>query len=310
MKEIKNNRWTDKDTPSQAGKTAIITGTGGIGYETALVLARAGSKVILAGRNESKGKASINKIMEKVADADIVFELLDLADLASIRSFGERMISEYTVIDTLINNAGVMSPPQRRLTNDGFELQFGTNYLSHFALTSLMLPLLKKAKDPRVITLGSIAHRNGSIDFDNLQSEHKYEPSVAYAQSKLACIMFAFELQRKSDAKGWGITSMSAHPGVSRTDLIPNGFGPNSRAGWMRRILGPITFQPASHGAWPSLYAATEGDVSGGTYYGPSKMNELRGYPRIAQQSPQANDAMVAARLWEVSEELTHCRFE
>ena len=196
------------------------------------------------------------------------------------------------------------------VTKDGFELQMGTNYFGHFALTAHMLPLLQKGNKPRVITLSSVAHRSGVINFDDLQSEHNYKPMVTYSQSKLACLMFAFELQRRSDAAGWGISSMGAHPGISRTELIPNGAGKNSPAGIVRRLFGPILFQPAAHGAWSSLYAATAEDATGGTYYGPSRMNEMRGYPTIAKIAPQAMDVQVASKLWGESEQLTNVDFD
>ena len=305
---IKRN-WTSTDITSQKGRSVVITGTGGIGYETALEMTRAGAEVIMAGRNKDKGEEAIRKIKKINPNGNIRFEKLDLADLASIKVFGERIRSQIKSLDILINNAAVMAPPKRLVTKDGFELQMGTNYFGHFALTAHMLPLLKKGNKPRVITLSSVAHLSGVINFDDLQAEHNYKPMVTYSQSKLACLMFAFELQRKSDAAGWGISSMSAHPGISRTELIPNGAGKNSTSGIIRRLFGPILFQPAAHGAWPSLYAATAENATGGTYYGPSKMNETRGYPKIAKIAPQAMDVEVASKLWEESEKLTNTKF-
>ncbi|MFW2489713.1 oxidoreductase [Clostridium chromiireducens] len=305
---IKRN-WTSADITSQKGRSVVITGTGGIGYETALEMTRAGAEVIMAGRNKDKGEEAIRKIKKINPNGNIRFEKLDLADLASIEIFGERMRSQLKSLDILINNAAVMAPPKRLVTKDGFELQMGTNYFGHFALTAHMLPLLKKGNKPRVITLSSVAHLSGVMNFDDLQAEHNYKPMVTYSQSKLACLMFAFELQRKSDAAGWGISSMSAHPGISRTELIPNGAGKNSASGIIRRLFGPILFQPAAHGAWPSLYAATAENATDGTYYGPSKMNETRGYPKIAKIAPQAMDVEVASKLWEESEKLTNTKF-
>lgn len=307
-KDMKRD-WTAADIPSQKGRSAVITGTGGIGYETALELTRAGAEVIMAGRNKDKGEEAVKKIKELHPAGNIRFEKLDLADLASIEAFGERIKSQRKNLDILVNNAGVMNPPQRKVTKDGFELQMGTNYLGHFALTAHLLPLLLKGNKPRVVTMSSIAHRSGAINLDDLQSEHNYKPMAAYSQSKLACLMFALELQRRSDVAGWGISSMGAHPGISRTDLIPNGAGKNSPAGITRRLFGPIFFQPAAHGAWPSLYAATATEATGGTYYGPSRMNEMRGYPAIAQIAPQAKDIEVASKLWEESEKLTNVKF-
>jgi NAD(P)-dependent dehydrogenase (short-subunit alcohol dehydrogenase family) len=201
-----------------------------------------------------------------------------------------------------------MNPPQRKITKDGFELQMGTNYLGHFALTAQLLPLLKKGIKPRVVTLSSLAHLQGVINFDDLQSEDNYKPMVSYSQSKLACLMFAFELQRRSDVYSWGISSVGAHPGISRTELIPNGAGKNSPATIVRRLL-PILFQPAARGAWPSLYAATAKEAKGGTYYGPSRMNEMRGYPTVAKIATQAKDVEAASKLWNISEKLTSVKF-
>ncbi len=305
---MKNN-WTSADISSQKGRSVIITGTGGIGYETALEMTRVGAEVIMAGRNKDKGEEAIRKINKINPTGTIRFEQLDLADLTSIKAFGERLRSQRKSLDILINNAAVMNPPQRLVTIDGFELQMGTNYFGHFALTAHMLPLLKDGNKPRVITMSSVAHLSGAIDFADLQSEHSYKPMVTYSQSKLACLMFALELQRRSDASGWGITSIGAHPGISRTELIPNGAGKNSAAGIVRRILGPVFFQPAAHGAWSPLYAATAADAVGGNYYGPSKMRETRGYPAIAKIAPQAKDAEVALKLWEESEKLTNVEF-
>ena len=309
MAEYIKRNWTSADIASQKGRSVVIPGTGGIGYETALEMTRAGAEVIMAGRNKDKGEEAIRKIKNIYPAGNICFEKLDLADLASIEAFAERMSAKRKSLDILINNAAVMAPPKRKVTKNGFELQMGTNYFGHFALTAHMLPLLKKGDKPRVITLSSLANSSGSINFDDLQSEHNYKPMVTYAQSKLACLMFAFELQRKSDAAGWEIKSISVHPGISRTELIPNGAGKNSRTGILRRLLGPILFQPAPHGARPSLYAATAENATGGTYYGPSKMNEMRGYPKIAKIPPQAMDAKIASRLWEESEKLTNVKF-
>jgi NAD(P)-dependent dehydrogenase (short-subunit alcohol dehydrogenase family) len=309
MAENRKNNWTAADITSQKGRSVIITGTGGIGFEIALEMTRAGAEVIMAGRNKDKGEEAIRKINKMNPAGTIRFEKLDLADLASIKAFGERMRAQLKSLDILVNNAAVMNPPQRMLTKDGFELQMGTNYLGHFALTACLLPLLQKGNKSRVVTMSSVAHLSGVINFDDLQSEHKYKPMVTYSQSKLACLMFAFELQRRSDTAGWGISSMGAHPGISRTELIPNGSGKNSPAGIARRVLGPIMFQPAAHGAWPALYAATAEEATGGTYYGPSRMNEMRGYPKIAKIAPQAMDVKVASRLWEESEKVANVKF-
>ena len=301
-------RWTTSDIPQQNGRSVVITGTGGLGFQDALALARAGANVTIAGRNPAKGEAALKQIRAAVPDAHVQFEEVDLARLDSVAAFAERLRNKHAKLDILINNAAVMTPPNRQTTADGFELQFGTNYLGHFALTAQLLPLLKKGDAPRVISLSSIAARNGAIDFDDLQAERSYKPMTAYAQSKLASLLFAFELQRRSTAAAWGITSIAAHPGISRTDLLTNAPGRRSASGMMRTWLW-FMFQPAAQGALPTLYAATSPQATPGAYYGPDKFNEIRGYPTLAKPPIQACDASVAARLWDVSEQLTGVRF-
>jgi len=300
--------WTASNIPPQNGRTAVITGTGGLGYENALALARAGGAIILAGRDARKGADAVNRIRSEVALAKIRFEQLDLANLVSVTAFAERLAKQRDSLDLLINNAGVMVPPQRQVTADGFELQFGTNYLGHLALTAHLLPLLRKGRGARVISLSSIAATGGAINFADLNAVQRYKAMPAYSQSKLACLMFAFELQRRSDAGGWGIASIAAHPGISRTDLLHNGPGRWSVHGLTRSLL-PFLFQPAAQGALPTLFAATSDDAKGGGYYGPDKMGEMRGHPTEATIPPQALDEAVAARLWDVSEALTGVRF-
>ncbi|TBU78203.1 SDR family oxidoreductase [Phytopseudomonas daroniae] len=296
--------WAASDIPPQHGRTVVVTGTGGLGFEDALALARAGANVIIAGRSQSKGMAAVNQIRQSVPGANVRFGALDLASLDSVEAFCEGLYSSINGLDLLINNAGVMMPPQRQVTADGFELQFGTNYLGHFALTAQLLPLLRKGENPRVVSLSSIAAPQGAIHFDDLQFERDYKSMVAYSQSKLACLMFALELQRRSDAAGWGIQSIAAHPGVSRTDLLPNGAGAGSAAGIARRFLW-FLFQPAAQGALPTLYAATSPQAQGGAYYGPDKLGETRGYPTLAKVPAQALDSDAAAKLWVESERLT-----
>lgn len=296
--------WTASDIPSQRGRTAVVTGTGGLGFQAALALARAGANVIIAGRNPYKGAAAVHQIRQEVPGAQVAFGRLDLASLDSVQSFAEGLRSSRTSLDLLINNAAVMAPPRCQLTADGFELQFGTNYLGHFALTAQLLPLLRKGDQARVVTLSSLAARNGAIDFDDLQAQRGYKPMQAYSQSKLACLMFALELQRRSDAAGWEIQSIAAHPGISRTDLLPNGAGAWSVAGMLRRFMW-FLFQPAQQGALPTLFAATSPQARGGTYYGPDRLGEVRGHPTPAAIPPQALDSTAAAQLWSASEELT-----
>ncbi|MBZ0292383.1 MAG: SDR family oxidoreductase [Anaerolineae bacterium] len=298
------SQWTTKNIPNQQGRLAVVTGTGGLGYEVALALARAGADVIIAGRNPAKGAEAVNKICAENPGANVRFEVLDLSELASIEAFGKRMQDTHKRLDLLINNAGVMTPPDRRVTADGFELQFGTNYLGHFALTAQLLPLLRKGQGARVVNVSSIAARDGTINFDDLQSEQTYTPMIAYGQSKLANLLFSFELQRRSAAANWGLSSIAAHPGISRTDLLHNGAGRTSRSGIVRSWLW-FLFQPAAQGALPTLFAATSPDAKAGGYYGPNQLNETRGFPVAAKIPARAEDEMVAARLWEVSEQLT-----
>ncbi|WP_055046559.1 SDR family oxidoreductase [Devosia sp. A16] len=301
--------WSTKDIPEQTGKLALVTGaTGGLGYETALELARAGAEVVLTGRNADKGASALARIRAEVPRARVSYENLDLSALANVTAFVERFAATRDRLDILVNNAGVMAPPQRELTADGLELQFATNYLSHFALTGLLLPLLVAAAAPRVVSLASVAARGGRIDFANLQSERDYKPMVAYSQTKLACLMFGFELQRRSNANGWGIASMVAHPGVARTELIVNGMGDASPAGFARRYLSML-FQPVPQGALPTLMAATDIHARPGGYYGPQGLFEVRGHPGEASVPTQATDLEVARRLWQVSEQLTGIRF-
>ncbi|MCQ1572210.1 SDR family oxidoreductase [Neorhizobium galegae] len=302
--------WTTESIPSQRGRTIVVTGTGGLGFEDALALARAGGDVIIAGRNPAKGAAAVTRINQSVPGAAVTFEAIDLGDLGSIAAFGRRLGDNRESVDVLINNAGVMTPPHRRTTADGFELQFGTNYLGHFALTAHLLPLLGRGQNPRVVTLSSVAARSSSaaINFDDLQAERDYKPMPVYSRSKLACLMFAFELQRRSDAAGWGITSIAAHPGISRTDLLHNAPGRRSAQGLVRSLLW-FLFQPAAQGALPTLFAATSPHARKGGYYGPDKLSETRGYPIDARPPKQSLETQVASRLWDLSEKLTGVRF-
>lgn len=302
-------KWTAENIPNQSDKTAVVTGTGGLGYEDALALARAGADVVIAGRNPHKGAEAVTRIRAAVPSALIRFEQLDLASLQSVSAFAARMARQQQSLDLLINNAGVMVPPKREATADGFELQFGTNYLGHFALTAQLMPLLAKGKNARVVSLSSVAARAGEINFDDLQAERAYKPMPVYSQSKIACLMFALELQRRSVAGGWGVTSIASHPGVARTDLLHNGPGQSSIEGRIRSMAW-FLFQPVWQGALPTLYAATSPDARPGGYYGPHALGETRGYPTDAKVPPQAEDRGVAERLWRVSEQLASVSFE
>ncbi|MBB3290472.1 MULTISPECIES: oxidoreductase [Rhizobium] len=302
--------WTLNDMPSQKSRTILITGTGGLAFEDAVAMAEAGGDVIIAGRNPTKGAEAVRRIKERAPQSSVTLEIVDLASLASIEALAKRLKETRDHIDVLINNAGVMTPPTRQTTKDGFELQFGTNYLGHFALTGQLLPLLMRAQYPRVVTLSSIAVRSASaaINFDDLQAERGYKPMPVYTQSKLACLMFAFELQRRSEEAGWRVTSIAAHPGVSRTDLLHNAPGRHSAQGLLRTFLW-FLFQPVAQGALPTLFAATSSDARGGGYYGPDRLSETRGHPTEAQIPRQAMEKHVAHRLWEISEKLTGISF-
>src|SRR6202790_5897269 len=293
--------------PSQLGRTAVVTGaTGGLGFETALALAKAGSEVVLTGRDDRKGRSAIEKISRKVAGARVSYEGLDLAHLASIADFSQRMHSRQS-LDLLINNAGVMALPRRQTTAHGFEMQFGTNYLGHFVLTARLMPLLRRASGPRVVNVSSLAHRTAFIDFDDLQGARVYSPWKAYGQSKLAMLMFALELQRRSDASGWNLTSNAAHPGFARAGLF--GAGPGGLLSLASDFAAPFFAQSAADGARPILFAATSPKAMRGAYIGPAGTGELRGAPAPALIMPQARDAAKAARLWDVSEKLAETSF-
>ena len=298
--------WTTNDIPDLSGRLAIITGaTGGLGLETALVLAGKGAEVVLAARNPAKGAEAERLIRSRHPDAAVRFELLDLASLASVRAFAEQYLATGRPIDILIDNAGVMALPTRQTTVDGFEMQFGTNYLSHFALVGRLLPLLRTAK-ARVVQLSSVAHRSGHIRLDDLNYQTHYSPWSVYQQSKLAMLMFALELQRRSDAHGWGLTSVAAHPGFARTDLIANGHaGKPGLFARGARLLEAVLSHSAADGALPILMAATLPDPTPGGYYGPTGFQEMKGPPGVAAIKRQAKDADVARGLWAESERLT-----
>ncbi len=299
-------------TRSAPGRAVVTGATGGLGYETAAGLARAGAQVVLAGRDAAKGQAALARLRRDVPGASVEFEMLDLANLASIQAFAGRMLAAGQALDTLVNNAGIMAPPARRTTADGFELQFGTNYLGHFALTARLMPALLRAEaGARVVQVSSVAHRRGRIAWDDLQSERHYNPWTAYSQSKLAMLMFALELARRAKAQGWPLVSVAAHPGWAATDLIANGLGDGS-PGVKSRLLDAgfrLVAQSAADGARPLVFAAASPDAQAGGYYGPAGFREIKGPPGPARVMPQAQDAAAAARLWAVSETLTGVKF-
>jgi NAD(P)-dependent dehydrogenase (short-subunit alcohol dehydrogenase family) len=289
--------------PSQEGRIFLVTGgTSGIGYESAKALVAKGARVVIAANNPDRGKEVVATIRQETPDAQVQFEAFDLSDLASVRALGEHLKETLPRLDGLINNAGIMEPPKRGTSKDGFEMQLAVNYLGHFALTAEVLPLLQKANAPRVVTLSSIAAARGKIHFEDMQFEKSYDPADAYQQSKLACLMFALELQRRSDTAGWGLQSIASHPGVARTNLQAN-------AGAVRRSLMRLVLQPAARGALPTLYAVTAQDARGGSYYGPTGFMEMRGSLGRAAIPEAAKDAKAAAQLWTISEELTGTRY-
>jgi NAD(P)-dependent dehydrogenase (short-subunit alcohol dehydrogenase family) len=260
--------------------------------------------VIIAGRNEARGREAIRRIRPLAPDALIRFEKLDLADLRSVAAFAGRVRESGRAVDLLVNNAGVMALPIRHETADGFEMQLGSNYLGHFALTGLLLPLLRRSRWPRVVQVSSLAHRCGAIRFHDLHWERGYKPWAAYSQSKLAMLLFAFELQRRSDQHGWGLLSNAAHPGFARTNLIANGPGKRSLLARLSLSVGSVMSQSASDGALPTLFAATSPDVQPAGYYGPRGFLGLRGRPTLSIPASRARDRNVARKLWEVSEKM------
>ncbi|HWD84657.1 MAG TPA: oxidoreductase [Solirubrobacteraceae bacterium] len=301
-------RWTGADMPDQSGRLAVITGANsGLGLVTARWLAKAGAEVVIACRNMEKGEAAAASIRGEVAAARVSVRELDLADLGSVRGFASRFVAEGVALDLLVNNAGVMAPP-RRETVDGFESQFGTNHLGHFALTGLLLGPLLAAPAARVVTVSSGAHRLGRMKWDDLQREHGYNNWLAYGQSKLSNLLFCFELQKRATAVSVGLTSVAAHPGYARTNL--QFAGPSAWEGLIMRVTNAVFAQSAEMGALPSLYAATVPDLPGGSFVGPDGFGEQRGYPRVVTASGRAYDEEAWRRLWEVSEELTGVRYK
>ncbi len=303
-----DSKWTADRIPDQGGRTAIVTGANsGLGLITALELARKGANVVLACRNLGKGETARREIEAAVPGAPVELEELDLSSLDSVRAFAERFRAGHQGLDLLINNAGVMAPPRQR-TADGFELQFGTNHLGHFALTGLLVDSLEGRDDARVVTLSSQAHRTGRIAFDNLGGEHHYFRWRAYGQSKLANLLFALELDRRLRAAGSTTKSMAAHPGYSATNL--QSAGPPLVDRLVMVVSNRVIAQSGAMGALPTLYAATEPGLAGGTYAGPDGFAEQRGHPQPVSPSRAARDERVARRLWEASERMTGVTFE
>jgi NAD(P)-dependent dehydrogenase (short-subunit alcohol dehydrogenase family) len=302
----KRGKWTAADIPDQTGRRAIVTGANsGLGLETARELARAGADVVLACRNVAKGEEAAASIQGDAAGASVEVRALDLGDLSSVRAFAKGFGNG--PLDLLVNNAGIMAPP-RGETVDGFETQIGTNHLGHFALTGLLLPALRAAEAPRVVTVSSQAHRTGLIRFSDLQSVRGYSRWMAYGQSKLANLLFALELQRRAERNGLSLKSTAAHPGWSATHLQTTGPSVFYERAFMA-VVNRVYAQSAAMGALPTLYAATVEDLPGGSFIGPDGMGEGRGYPKVVRGTSMARDPEVARRLWEVSEELTGVSF-
>jgi NAD(P)-dependent dehydrogenase (short-subunit alcohol dehydrogenase family) len=306
MKHAGGGRWTAADVPDQHGRTAVITGaTGGLGLETARVLAGRGATVVLAGRDPVKLDTAASQIRSAKPDASVHMAEVDLASLESVKKAAAELAARYPNLALLINNGGVMFPPYG-LTKDGYELQFGTNHLGHFALTGLLMPQLLAAPGSRVVTVSSNAHRGGRINFEDLNSSRRYRRTSAYGQSKLANLMFTYELQRRLAAAEAQTIALAAHPGTARTDLTRHMSGvANAAMGPRFSTLNSWFVQDAPMGALPILRAATDPAAVGGTYYGPDGFGQLTGYPAVVTSTTRSHNRQVQRRLWVESEQLT-----
>ena len=294
--------WTLQDVPDQMGRLAIVTGaTSGTGFETAKVLAARGARVVLACRNEGKTAEAMRRIREAHPGARVEAQALDLGSLRSVREAAASLRERFAQVDLLINNAGVMIPPYGR-TEDGFETQIGTNHLGPFAFTGLLLDRVLATPGSRVVTMSSGAHRIGRIDFDDLNSERRYRAWAAYGQSKLANLLFTYELQRRLASAGSGTLAVAAHPGWARTELQRHTGG---RLGAVMAVFAPFLSQDAPGGALPLLRAATDPAVKGGEYYGPSGLLEFKGSPARVESTPLSRDVDLQKRLWRRSEQDT-----
>lgn len=297
-----SSRWTTKDIPDQAGRTAIITGSNtGLGLETARALVGRGASVVLAVRNIEKGEAARSSILADHPDGHVVIQRIDLGSLESIRTAAAELRSAHDRIDLLINNAGVMYT-EWQTTSDGFEFQMGVNHLGHFALTSLLIDRMVGVDGSRIVSLSSVGHRvRSSLDPETMMSGEKYNRVSAYGRSKLANLLFTYELQRRLAAAGASTSSVAAHPGVSSTELARNSPG---FIRYLEKVTAPI-LQSAAMGALPTLRAATDPNAEGGNYYGPGGFMEIRGHPKLVESSKRSHDPELQAGLWLRSEELT-----
>ena len=293
-----NNKWTAENIPNQKGKIVIITGSSsGIGYEAARVLANKEAKVIVAVRNLEKGVKAKEKILNQNENADIEVMKIDLSDLSSVKSFAEEFVNKYDKLDILINNAGVMMPPYSK-TKDGFELQFGTNHLGHFALTLHLLFLIKSTPNSRIVNVSSTAHKFGNINFNDLNWEsRKYKPMRSYGDSKIANLYFTQELLNRISGD---VLVTSAHPGWTATEL--------QRNSGLFSFLNPFFAMSIEQGTLPTLRAATDLNAQSGDFFGPDGLGEMRGYPVKVESNNLAKDKTIAKKLWDVSEELTNIK--
>ena len=303
-----SENWTANTIPDLSGKIIIITGANsGIGFEAARELARKGAEVILASRDPIKADQAILRIKEEFPAAKLKFIELNLTSLESIRKFTEEFKSNYNRLDILLNNAGIMMVPEAK-TEDGFESQLGTNHLGHFALTGLLIDLLMKSLGARIVNISSNAHLTGEMDFGNLFYEQGgYSPMGAYSRSKLANLLFTYELQRRLDAHGAGTMALAAHPGISATGLADHFV--NEHIAWLVSGVMKLIFQRAAMGALPGLRAAVDPKARGGEYYGPDGKGERSGYPVIVSSNPASHNLQDAKSLWEVSEDLTGVKY-
>jgi NAD(P)-dependent dehydrogenase (short-subunit alcohol dehydrogenase family) len=300
-------RWTTAQINSQSGRSFVVTGANsGLGFETARQLAVHGARVTLTCRSDAKGRAAVDRIRAESPGALVEFRVLDLADLDSVRAFAAAVTSDPITVDVLVNNAGVMFPP-RALTRQGFESQFATNHLGHFALTALLFDTICRGRDARVVTVSSLEHKRGSIHFDDLTGERSYSPRGFYQQSKFANVLFGLELDRRVREAGIPVRSLLAHPGWASTNLQTS--APTGAMKQLMKVGNRLLAQSAEIGALSQLYAAVDPAAESGCFYGPDGLGELRGYPTVVQPAESARNKETARRLWEVSEELTGVTF-